>query len=390
MFNSRAGRIFTATTISLFSLHLLHAQAKAQPAPSSGLFSNGMFLIMLCVMILLLFVILALAEVVKAGAMQERIRFRAAKKKSEEGNNENAKKVAGTLLLLFATTWLSAQQAAAPAVTPAAAPFDYWGMGTGVFYTMLFTIIVEMGIALMLFRSGMQLIGVKKKAVKAGKPEPGLMEKLNASVALEEEEAILMDHDYDGIRELDNDLPPWWKYGFYATIVFAVIYFVHFHVTHTGKSSLEEYAQEVREGDSAVAEYKRTAKDLIDETSVTLLTDAGSLRQGKDIFTKNCTGCHGEKGEGNIGPNFTDDYWIHGGSISNVYKSIRDGYIDKGMKAWGAEMKPSDIQLVASFIKSLRGTNPSNAKAAEGELYTEGGKPGGNDSAQSRPDTLKK
>jgi cytochrome c oxidase cbb3-type subunit 3 len=241
-------------------------------------------------------------------------------------------------------------------------------------------IAIELMIAFVLFKTGMNLLNVpeknaerKSKTREEGIMESKLMKSLTDAVPVEEESAILLDHDYDGIRELDNNLPPWWKYGFYTTIVVAVIYLVHFHVLHTGKLSIEEYNQELKEGEQQVAEYKKTAMDIVDETTVTKLTDAASLSEGQTIFKANCTPCHGEFGEGKegLGPNFTDDYWLHSGSIQSVFKSIKYGWTDKGMKSWQQDLKPNEIQLVASYVKSLRGTNPPNPKEKQGELYVE-------------------
>jgi cytochrome c oxidase cbb3-type subunit III len=234
-----------------------------------------------------------------------------------------------------------------------------------------------------------KLYGAKKAE---GILESKLMKSLTDAVPVEEEAAVMMDHDYDGIRELDNNLPPWWKYGFYLTIVVAIVYLFNFHVLHTGKLSLEEYSQEMKDGDAAVAEYQKTAVDLVDEKTVKLLTDATSLTAGKAIFKQNCVVCHGEFGEGKegLGPNFTDDYWLHGGSVNDVFRSVKYGWTEKGMKSWQQDLKPSEIQLVVSYVKSLRGTNPPNPKEKQGELYIENGAKPLGDSAASGNDSLPK
>jgi cytochrome c oxidase cbb3-type subunit 3 len=189
--------------------------------------------------------------------------------------------------------------------------------------------------------------------------------------AIEEEGSIMMAHDYDGIRELDNVLPPWWVKLFYATIIFGVIYLGKYHLWD-GHNQAKEFEIEMEEARLAVEEYKKTAKDLIDANSVTLLTDAGDLSAGKKIFETNCVACHRPDAGGSIGPNLTDEYWILGGGIKNVFKTISKGGRDgKGMVAWQGTLKPSEIQLVASYILSLQGTNPADAKAPEGEVYKE-------------------
>ena len=188
---------------------------------------------------------------------------------------------------------------------------------------------------------------------------------------LEEEGSIMMNHDYDGIRELDNVLPPWWVKMFYATIVFAAIYLVRFHIFE-GPDQKAEFDTEMEEARIAVEEYKKTAKDLIDAETVTLLTDAGDLAEGKKIFEANCAACHRADGGGTIGPNLTDEKWILGGGIKNVFNTVTKGGRDgKGMVAWKGTLKPSEIQKVASYVLSLQGTNPADAKAPEGDVWKE-------------------
>ncbi|AXG72892.1 cytochrome C oxidase subunit III [Flavobacterium arcticum] len=189
----------------------------------------------------------------------------------------------------------------------------------------------------------------------------------------EDEGALLLDHDYDGIKELDNVLPPWWVYLFYGTVLFAVIYLVRFHI-YGDYTQKEEFETEMAEARLAVEEYKKTAKDLVDANTVTLLTDAGDLAQGKTIFETNCAACHRADGGGGIGPNLTDEFWVLGGGIKNVFHTISEGGRDgKGMVAWKGTLKPSEIQLVASYVLSLQGTNPADAKAPDGEIWKEEG-----------------
>lgn len=186
---------------------------------------------------------------------------------------------------------------------------------------------------------------------------------------IEEEGEIILDHNYDGIQELDNSLPPWWLYGFYASIVFAAIYLVRFHMMGAPSQS-EEYDIEMTQARIAIEEYKKTAKDLIDVNTVELLTDAGDLSKGKTIFETSCVACHMADGGGGIGPNLTDEYWILGGGIKNVFNTISEGgRAGKGMIAWKASLKPSEMAQVASYVLSLQGTTPANPKEAEGEVW---------------------
>ncbi len=193
--------------------------------------------------------------------------------------------------------------------------------------------------------------------------------KMLGSKPLEEEGEIVLDHNYDGIRELDNKLPPWWVYGFYATIVFAIVYMARFQI-FGGVNQIEEYEIAVAQAKVEIEEYKRTAKDLVDFNTVEQLTDASDLKAGEAIFSGNCVACHKVGGAGGIGPNLTDDHWILGGGIKNVFKTISEGgRAGKGMISWKSNLKPSEMAQVASYILSLHGTNPADPKEPEGEIW---------------------
>jgi cytochrome c oxidase cbb3-type subunit 3 len=189
---------------------------------------------------------------------------------------------------------------------------------------------------------------------------------------IEDESQLLLEHDYDGIKELDNNLPPWWVYLFYGCIIFAVVYLVRFEIMG-GDNQEMELKNEMAQAQIDIAEYKKTAPDLMDENSVTLLTAAADLAAGKAIFMTNCVACHRADAGGQIGPNLTDDHWILGGGIKNVFHTITNGGRDgKGMIAWSKNgMKPKDIQLVASYVLSLKGSNPVNPKAPDGEIWVD-------------------
>lgn len=198
----------------------------------------------------------------------------------------------------------------------------------------------------------------------------GILKKLTRSKSIEQETDVMLDHDYDGIKELDNVLPPWWVYLFYGCIVFAFVYLIRFHVVgdYTQK---EEYEKEVAQAEIDHQEYLRTAPDLVNVDNVTLLTDAGSIAEGKNIFTSNnCISCHGSNLEGGIGPNLTDKFWINGANVKNLFTVISEGSPNNPVMApWNEVIKPSDIQKVASYILSMQGTNPANAKEPEGKVW---------------------
>jgi cytochrome c oxidase cbb3-type subunit 3 len=185
------------------------------------------------------------------------------------------------------------------------------------------------------------------------------------------EQEIVLDHSYDGIRELDNNLPPWWTYLFYATIVFAIGYFVYYQM-FDGPTQIDEYEAEVAQAEIDIAEFKKNNKDLVDAETVELLTEASDLAAGKTIYTDNCVACHKDNGGGGIGPNLTDDYWILGGGIKNIFHTISEGgRAGKGMIPWKSELKPNEMAQVASYVMSLHGTNPPDGKEPEGDLWTE-------------------
>lgn len=198
-----------------------------------------------------------------------------------------------------------------------------------------------------------------------------LMQKLTKTEPIENELDILLDHDYDGIKELDNNLPPWWVYLFYASIVFGVIYLVRFEVMGADNQEME-LQKELAQAKIDVAEYMKTAPDLMDEKTVTLLTEPADLAEGKTIFMTNCAACHRADGGGQIGPNLTDDNWILGGGIKNIFHTLVNGGRDgKGMISWKGTLKPKEMQKVASYVISLKGSNPVDPKAPDGEIWVE-------------------
>jgi cytochrome c oxidase cbb3-type subunit 3 len=193
---------------------------------------------------------------------------------------------------------------------------------------------------------------------------------MTRAIPLEEEADILLDHDYDGIRELDNALPPWWKYGFYITIFIAVIYVFNFHVWGIGKNPEQEYAEEMLEGKRIEDLYKAKTKNLVDENNV-VISDATGIETGKILYTQSCVACHGTKGEGGIGPNLTDEFWIHGGSMNNIYNTLKIGYPEKGMQSWQTMFSPVQLKNLASYVKSIKGTNPPNPKVPQGIIFSD-------------------
>lgn len=196
-----------------------------------------------------------------------------------------------------------------------------------------------------------------------------LINRLTRSKAIEQEADVMLEHDYDGIKELDNVLPPWWVYLFYGCVIFAVVYFVRFEV-YGDYTQAEEFETEMAQADIEIKEYLKTAPDVMDKDKVTLLVDEISLTEGKAIYASSCVACHKADGGGQIGPNLTDKNWVLGGGIKNIYNTISEGgRSGKGMIPWKDQLKPTEIQKVASYIISLQGTNPEGGKEPEGDIW---------------------
>ncbi len=230
-------------------------------------------------------------------------------------------------------------------------------------------------------------------AAAAERPSPiaKIMALLTRRPSKEEEERdLLMHHEYDGIRELDNVLPPWWVWLFYGTIAWGVLYLVNMHVTGTWNDSHEEYVAEMEQAKADVAAFVARAGAAVDENTVTVTSDAGMLAAAKETFTTYCAACHGTDGAGSetsVGPNLTDAYWLHGGGVKEIFRTIKYGVPEKGMISWKSQLKPNEIQGLASYILSLQGTGGPAGKAPQGELWKE--QPAPADSTAAKSDTVR-
>lgn len=334
------------------------AQATATEATVANWYNDEWKILLLGIAVTLLIVIILLTSILKA-LLQYKFKAPGASK---------------SLLIAFGLSLLAT---AAQAQTEAAAPAadSFLTSGNTVFIATTAIIFIELLVVLLLLRVVFSLLNDKVAETQAAKTKLGFWERFNQgsftkAVPIEREADVLLDHDYDGIKELDNSLPPWWVYGFYATIVFAIIYLVRFHVTGTAPLMAQEYQQQMDEAAAEKAEYIKKVGNLVDENNVTL-ADAAGIAEGKATYSSMCMPCHGANGEGSVGPNLTDNYWLHGGKINDIFKTIKYGVPAKGMKAWEQDLSPSQMKNVASYIKSLNGTKPANAKEPQGDLYQE-------------------
>lgn len=364
--------LFTGLLLPLASTVL--AQDVTKAAEKTVASDNNQLAILLAIMtIILAFVIWGMGQVLVELSRQIVER------------NKNTSPIL-SIVLLFGFSLLSQLSFAQDAGTalPAKVVANYGGLSKMAFETFVTVISVEVITILFLAFSIKRIYAellpekqmriVKKTAI--GSWWSKLDKKLfTRAIPVEKEADVLLDHNYDGIRELDNALPPWWKYGFYITIAVAFIYLLNFHVLGLGKNPDQEYAAEMEKAKIEKEIYDAQNKDKVDENNVQM-ADANGIKAGQEMFEANCVVCHMKGGGGSqvpasVGPNLTDDYWLHKGSLNNIFQSITHGYPDKGMQAWSVKFDPKEISFLASYIKSIRGTNPPNAKLPQGELYVE-------------------
>lgn len=329
--------------------------------------SNPLAVMMVIIMIILLLIIALLAHVLLGTANLYFDKLK--KEKDEEEKKSKTLPTASLIALLLLSTFSTMAQDAKAAVT------TIGGISRGTFYVMTGIIFLEIIVILGLLINVRILLAKERKRKE---PAPAVAkrafqwwEKLNRFKPVHEEVDMDLGHNYDGIRELDNRLPPWWLYGFYISILFAAIYLWRFHISHTGPSSTEELQYAMAKAEEQKEAYLKSAAAKVDENTVKMLSAAADLQSGQSIFQSACAPCHGKVGEGTVGPNLTDDYWLHGGSVKDVFKTIKYGVPEKGMKSWKEDFSPVQIAQLSSYIKSLGGSNPPNAKEKQGELFTD-------------------
>ena len=179
----------------------------------------------------------------------------------------------------------------------------------------------------------------------------------------------LLEHSYDGIQEFDNPMPRWWVYLFWATIIFSILYFFNVPGFGVGKGRIADYDRDIAAAASADAKRKAAQPAGASGEQLAAMTkDASVVALGKQVFGQNCAACHRADAGGQIGPNLADDYWLHGGTLEQIHKTVVDGVLEKGMPPWGKVLKPNQLDAVVAYIYTLRGTNPPNPKAPQGDL----------------------
>jgi cytochrome c oxidase cbb3-type subunit III len=264
-------------------------------------------------------------------------------------------------------------------------PFNHPLMPMYLVIALMAMTIILVGIVMLYMVRILNMLTLESEKAKAAKegvayvPKPDWWSKfsqtVNASVPVEQEKSIELDHNYDGIKELDNHLPPWWKWLFIGTIGWGAVYLVVFHIADSLPLSIGEYQNEIAYAEEQANRLKASQPQAaVDENTLVFALDSvGLISNGKTVFTdNNCGSCHRVDGGGNsIGPNLTDEYWLHGGHIRNVFATIKNGVVEKGMPAWGKSLSPQQVRDVTFFVLSLQGTKPANAKAPQGVLYKE-------------------
>ena len=375
-FRTNKKRKYTAGVMLAMLLFFSVQSAWAAGPPAPSIFSNSLAVVMIFLMIVLLIVIGVLANILIAAAD---IKLRKSKIKKEQKSKTKLSAAVVTGLLLISNVALAQ---ADPATTEASKSVvqTIGGLSSAVFYVMAGAIFFELLIILALLVDIKILLKAEKEKVAATElkmvveRKPGQLvnwwNRFNKFKPVAQEADIDLGHDYDGIRELDNRLPPWWLYGFYITIVFAAVYLWRSHVSHSAPSSKEEYEMAVKSADIRVKEYLKQKGDAVDENTVIML-GLEDITEGQKLFLASCAACHKENGGGIVGPNLTDDYWIHGADIKSIFKTIKYGVDGKGMASWQSNFSPKQMAQITSFVKSLKGSHPPDAKEPQGQLYTE-------------------
>lgn len=357
------------TAIVLLNTTIAKA-ADASPAASSDYQLDVNTVLTACAFLLLIVVF------VLGSTLRSTILYYHEKRKKEATSNNIGAKIFSVILaaILFSSLPSIAQDAAVAADSgPSMIP------ESDVIRWVLYVVIGAEVIVIFLFTKLIRFFtGIDDHKAAATKSKgmfsidfAGIWNKMNKFKSIEEEASIDTGHSYDGIRELNNVTPPWFIAGFALSILFAIVYLYRYHVAESAPLQIEEYNMAVAEAKIKQAEYLKTQANNVDESSVVFL-GADGIAAGQALFASNCVACHGDKGQGaSVGPNLSDAYWLHKGSIQDIFKSIKYGWQEKGMKSWKDDFSPNQIAQIASYVYSLKGSNPAGAKEPQGDLFSE-------------------
>jgi cytochrome c oxidase cbb3-type subunit 3 len=301
-------------------------------------------------------VLLLIAIIVVAGSIKSFLQtdyFKSRMAGQLEKKNKDASKIAMIAFLAGASMFPAKAMALSPAMDEVTAEEVFVKISTGELYMVGVIVLVLLAVLIYQVRLFNSLYRMTLKEEELAKAEQPIVsaKKINKiltdAVDIEDESSILLDHEYDGIQELDNNLPPWWVWLMWGTIIFAVVYLFNYHIFKVSPLQLEEYKAEV--------ELAESLKDpnAVTELTAVLLTSESDLNAGKTVFGKFCIACHKEDGRGEIGPNLTDEYWIHGNNIKDLFKIVKYGSPNGKMTPHGNLLTPLQIQQVTSFVLSM-------------------------------------
>ncbi len=353
----------TATIMGVFATILVMAQAPTTATSSNEI--SGDTMLVLCIS----FLAIVIAFLGNTLIFSMKYYYNKVKLKKQVDTTVKAAMFIGVMLVSFSSM---AQDATATVVSQ---PVSH----ISGFRILLYMIV---GLEMLIIVTFAQLINyfinpevafVAKEA-KAAKPPlvnwRELWHKMNRFKPMDREASIDTGHSYDGIHELDNVTPPWFKVAFILSIIVAFGYMFRYHVAKSAPMQLEEYAIEIADAKLQQEEYLKNQKDNVDENTVAMV-DADGVSSGAVLYKNNCVACHGAQGQGGVGPNLTDAYWLHDGGIKGVFISIKYGWQEKGMKSWKDDFSPVQMAQLSSFVKSLKDTKPPTPKEPQGDLYSE-------------------
>ena len=365
--------------VVVISIGFSSNDAFAAGPPKASELSNPLAQVLLVIIVGLLLAIGLLANVILGAAQVYLQRFKDEQKKS---GTTAAKALMIAMICLTNASLFAAEIPADPAAT-AVVETTIAGLAFTSFYLLVGVIALELLILMVLLINLKKLLAKEslvfiEAAIAADEPivakESVFIKwwhKVNSLKPIQEESTIDLGHNYDGIRELDNRLPPWWLYGFYLCIIFAGVYLYRYHVSHSEPLSAEELSISLEKAAIDKEAYLKKSANNVDENTVTYLSSPADHEAAQKIFSTICAACHLPDGGGSVGPNLTDAYWIHGGGIKDIFKTLKYGWPEKGMKSWKDDYSPVQLAQLASYVKSLQGTKPAKPKEPQGVLYEE-------------------